>query len=98
MLQQFRKLPSESETIDRVQDTLIAVLSPITRDRILNRLEYTAVINTTNTIITHTLGYQPIGWLVIDNNAFANIKRVAWDAQSLTLVASAQCTVKIIIF
>ncbi len=98
MLQPFRKLKTDSQDVDRMQDTLLAVLNPITQDRLLNRMEYEAIINTTNTVIPHTLGYIPKGWIVSDMNAFADIKRVSWDKNAITLIATAQVTIKFLLF
>ena len=98
MLQGFKKIRTDSENVDRVQDNLLAVLNPVTQDRMLNRLEYSATINTTDTIIPHALGYQPVGWIITDKTATGDVWRINWDNTKITLRASAPVTIKIILF
>jgi hypothetical protein len=98
MLQPFKKLQTESTDVNRMQDTLLAVLNPIVQDKILNRIEYTVLINTTNTQIPHVLNRVPTGWSIVDMDAFADVKRVSWDKNTITLIATAPVNVKLFIF
>jgi hypothetical protein len=52
-----------------------------------------------STMFNHYLGKQMTGWILVDQNALANIYRSApLNSQTLTLTSSAPCTVSLWIF
>ena len=58
-----------------------------------------SAVSTTGTKISHNLKRQPEGWIVVDMvGNIASVARSAWDTYSITLVASANITVRILIF
>ena len=50
------------------------------------------------TKISHNLKRQPEGWIVVDITGAATVFRSAWDTFSVTLTASADVAVRILIF
>lgn len=48
--------------------------------------------------INQTLGKVPSGWIITDIDATAEIHRTAWDVNSITLVATGNCNVSILVF
>lgn len=51
-------------------------------------------IGTSNTVVYHKLGRTPEGWRVVDCTAgWPQLRRVAWDATSITMIAAASTIV-----
>jgi hypothetical protein len=94
----FLTVASQDEELNRVQSNLRAALDPVSRDLLLNRLQLTADITTSDTTIQHSLGRVPAGWIVIDKNANADIWRVSLTNTTIVLRASASVKAKIFIF
>lgn len=49
-------------------------------------------------VINHTLGRQPVGWIVTDRNGAATVYRTAWDARTITLNSSGTVTISAWVF
>ena len=94
----FLTVASQDEELNRVQSNIRASLDPVSRDLLLNRLQLTADIGTSDTSIQHALGRVPAGWIVIDKNANADIWRVSLTNTTIVLRASAPVKAKIFIF
>lgn len=94
----FRKLYTKDDTINRIQDSIKESLDPVLNDVILNRLELTSTILTTDTVINHALGRVPSGFVITDTTINSNIWRVAWDASTVTLKASTDSPIKFFIY
>jgi hypothetical protein len=55
-------------------------------------------LTTGATAVQHKLGRVPRGWFVTDIDAAATVRRTAWSTKTLTLVASASCTVNLWVY
>ena len=71
-------------------DYIVSV--PILRGVGTKNIELTA---TTPLKVYHHLKRTPIGWFMSDTNAYANVKRNAWDKSTITLESDADCTISI---
>jgi hypothetical protein len=97
-LQQFNKLPTDNDHLNRVQENIRIALDPISTDIIFNRQEIEAVVSTSNTKINHNLRRTPKGFIIIDKTAVGDVHRVNWDNQSITLISSANTIIKFWLF
>ena len=59
---------------------------------------FTATITTSTATINHGLGSTPLGWLILDQDADANVWKVSSDEKSIVLDSSATVNIKIWIF
>ncbi len=59
---------------------------------------FNATITSATATINHGLGANPIGWLILDQDADANVWKVSSDEKSIILDSSATVNIKIWIF
>lgn len=81
------------------QEATRGALLRITSGTILDGVQLDGVsVGTSATAIAHKLGRQPRGWWVVDQDTAATVRRSAWDATTLTLIASSACTVSLWVY
>lgn len=99
MLSIFRKIQSKDNDVNRLQDQIIQALNPLVRSTLLNYVELKDIVITAAGLdIEHTLGRQPLGWLVTDINANATVWKTAWTPKLLSLDASGIVTISLLIY
>jgi hypothetical protein len=99
MIQFLRKLKFQDREVTALQDNVTLVLNQVTKKVVIDGVQLTAISLTTGSNrINHTLGRQPLGWIVTDINAAVVPYRTAWDANTITLVATGSVTVSIWVF
>lgn len=59
---------------------------------------FTATITPSTVTINHGLGSVPLGWIVLDQDADANIWKTSSDDKTITFDSSATVTIKVWIF
>lgn len=59
---------------------------------------FTVSLSTSSTTILHTLGRQPIGWVIVDKTGYGDVKRVSWSDTEIKVVANVSLTTTILIF
>jgi hypothetical protein len=59
---------------------------------------FSATITPATATINHGLGSVPLGWIVLDQNADANIWKTSSDEKTITFDSSATVTIKVWIF
>lgn len=99
MLQFFRKLKFQDREVTALQDNVALILQQVTKKALIDGVQLKDVSLTTGpNRINHKLSRQPEGWFVVDTNAAVVPYRTAWDANTITLVATGSVTVSIWIF
>lgn len=99
MPQQFNKLPTDDDHLNRVQENIRIAVDPLSNDFLLNRVEKKDVtIRTTGTTVQHNLGRMPRGWIITDKTDYPSVWRTAVDATNFVFYASADCIVSFIFF
>jgi hypothetical protein len=91
MLSSFRKIVAKDRDLQRVQENVALVFNQLLPKEILDGVIVSASVKDTSTVVNHTLGRQPQGWLLIDQEAATGgingvIIRQAWDERSITLI------------
>jgi hypothetical protein len=89
MISAFRKLITDDQTLNRVQDMIAQMVSSLISDPMLSRQTISVSLASGTNVVSHNLKRQPKGWLISDRNSAATLYRTAWDSQSITLQASA---------
>lgn len=76
-----------------------SLLDPILANQLLqgNYLQGVS-LSAGNTAVEHKLQRQPIGWIVCDKLLAADVNRVSWDKNFLTLLASSPTTINLWVF
>ena len=99
MIEKYRKIITNSVEINLIQDRLARILAQVAEDPITDRQQITAYLPAgTATIIYHLLKRQPKGWFLTDKDANANVWRVNWNNEYVTLQSSVNCNVILEIF
>ena len=49
-------------------------------------------------VANHKLGRQPVGWVVVDKSATADVWRTAWTTTTISLQASAATAVSVVVY
>lgn len=99
MIQFLRKLKFQDREVTALQDNVTLVLNQVTKKVVIDGVQLTAISLTTGSNrINHTLGRQPLGWIVTDINAAVVPYRTAWDANTITLVATGSVTLDLWIY
>jgi len=98
MPQQFNKIPTKDDDLNRIQENLRMAIDPLSTDIIFNRQEISIDVGTSNTVVFHNLKRTPRGWIIIDKTFSGDVRRVAWDNTSITLISSANTPIKIWLF
>jgi hypothetical protein len=94
----IRKIYTQSEELNRVQDAIIETVQPILNDKFLQRQTYTLTIGTSGTTFKHNLKRVPLGFIVIDKPVATDVYRTAWNDTSATLTATVAAEVTIFLF
>ncbi len=97
----FKKVASADENTSKLQDRLDEFFAPLTSNPLLDGLLLNNVqVGTSATQISHNLRRAPIGWIVVNKSANANVWQANRELEGafLTLQASAPVTVSIWIF
>lgn len=99
----FKKLETEEDSGNLIQENIASVVEPLLRSPIVNGVLLKGVTLVTGTInqISHTLGRAPQGWIVVRQDANANIWQVNPKQLSSTLLqiqVSANVTVDLWVF
>lgn len=94
---EFKKLLTGDQILDRIQDGIKAAYDGLTRS-IFTQTQIISTRITTGTVIVHSLGRQPKGWLIIDSNTGAYFWRSAWDSKTITMNASTGSDVTLLVF
>ena len=94
----IRKVYTTDDTLNRIQDSIKQVVEPKINDIILNRVELTGTIVTSGTKISHNLGRVPTGWVVVDKTVNADVYRVSWNNETITLASTATTEIKLWVF
>ena len=86
-------------SIDEVQFQVRKVSDFLQRDNFLRRRRIDGVsLGTSATSVRHALGYEPEGYIIIRKSASAIIYDTAINSEEITLIASASCTVSILVW
>ena len=93
------RVPSSNSELNRVQDQII----PAVNNLLVNTISKNGIIEITlgasAVAVQHRLGREPTGWIVVYSNAGATIyTNGVMDKFSISLLASATVTAKIIFF
>lgn len=81
-------------------DNLAASLEPLLANpRSQGSVQSVTLVAATSKVVNHMVtvpvGKTPNGWAVTDINAAATVRRADWDETTITLVASANCTIQL---
>lgn len=95
----FRKLVTQDSVVARLQDTLSAIFSWVSRREILDGILLKGIsIGTTPTAVNHGLGRAAEGFIPVRSNASATIYQTSATATTLNLQASSAVTVDLWVF
>lgn len=82
-----------------VQTNAEATFRSLTFSQILDGvLLSNQAIGTGNTVISHRLDRQPLGYMIVDKTATGDVYRVSWNVKTITLISSAATTVSLWVF
>lgn len=85
--------------LSRVQDRVADALTQVLVNPLLNGEFVTVSFDTGLTqTVNHKLSRKPLGWIITDKTATADIYRSDWDSRTLTLVSSSNTIVTLYIF
>jgi hypothetical protein len=99
MLSIFRKIQTADRELNRIQEQIIAAVNPLVKSTVLNYVELKEVALTSGTVnVEHTLGRQPLGWIITDNQADARVWRTSWSDRFLSLTASGNTTISLLVY
>lgn len=98
MLKSFMKLFTKDQDLMRLQTNIAAAIEQIIRREILDYVIIDAAVSATATSFNHGLGRLPVGWIVIDKDATADVWSTAKDVRSITLQTSLTANIKLLIF
>lgn len=95
----FRKQLTGDANLDKVQNNVEIFAQQFYRNSLIDGLLIEGVTVTTGTAsVAHKLGRTPVGFIVVDKNANADIWTVSKNNTFLTLDASATVTVSLWVF
>jgi len=97
-VKEFRKIYTQDDELNRVQDSAKATFDSFSREPLINKIELSGTIATGGTTLQHALGKVPAGFLIVDKDANADVWRTDWTKTSITLKASAAVGVKLFLF
>lgn len=102
-LKSFKKLGSESEETNRIQENITAALEPFLRSEVVNGVLLKGIKLQTGAPnkVNHSLGRAPQGWIVVRQNANSVIWQVNASeliSTTLQLEASANVTIDLWVF
>lgn len=91
MLSKFYKIQSSDTKVNLLQDAVDKALTPVLNVPLIDGVLLKNVsIATGLNIVNHTLGREPLGWIVVDKNSSATVYRQtsAIPDRTLNFVAS----------
>jgi hypothetical protein len=100
----FQKIQTQNQELNRIQDNIQNLANqlfagqtpqptgPFIGGSILSGL---SVLAASAVAFNHGLGRVPQVWTITDQGASAVVWRTAWDATTITLQSSADCTINI---
>ena len=95
----FRKIVTANTDLQRVQTNVDDVFKQLRNAPILDGvLVENVIIGTTATSVSHTLQRQPRGFIIVDINADARVRRSAWTPTTLSLISTATVTLSLWVF
>ena len=87
--------------LPQMQSTWSALLNPLLANLLMqgNKISNVSLVANTNLTINHLLGKTQTGWIITDQSAAANVSRSQpFNDLTLTLVASADCTISLWVY
>jgi hypothetical protein len=101
--QQFSTIQSYDSSIpgpfqsllNRIQANISQAFAALSSPFLGGQLIQNVSVGTTATVINHGLGRQPQIWTLCDQQANAIVWRTAWNSNSITLQATAACTLSL---
>ncbi len=99
-MNRFKEIIAKDDDLNRVQRNLTNALTPITGNVILDGVLLSGISLSSGVTagVPHTLQRIPVGYIVTDKNAVADIMRVSWDSNFINLQSSANVTVNLWVF
>ncbi len=95
----YRKIKAVNSEVAALQSSVEEALNPVLRAELLNGVAITAVAVTVAGVeVEHKLGRPPIGFLITDIDADANVWRTAWNSFTITLDATASATINLWVY
>lgn len=82
-----RKIYTQDEELNRVQDTVKSAVDPLLANSFVSGMQFidATLAAASATIVAHSLGRLPLGWLLVDKNATGDVYRTAWTTTTITL-------------
>lgn len=95
----FKRLYPKDYIPQQLEGNVATALGPVLATPLLSYSQVQAMLVSGVPLnIAHMLGRQPVGWFVTDIDSYADVKRTAWSATTLTLEASADANVALWVF
>jgi hypothetical protein len=95
----FRRLATQDADLTKVQNAIEQVINPLAKLPLLDGTPLTQIVLTTSALkVPHQLGRTPRGFFVTDLNANAVVFRTGSTDTTITLTASASCTVNLWVY
>lgn len=95
----FRKIQAADRDLMKLQNQVEQVLNPVLKLPLLDYVQINGIaITTAGVDISHVLGRQPLGWILVDIDASVTVWKTAWTDRLLSLDASGTATISIIVF
>lgn len=91
----FQTILTGQTIIDRIQANIQNAFNSIVGPFLGGVMLTAQKIATTPTQINHGLGRTPQLWTIADQDTLATVKRISWDQNTITLQASADCTISL---
>lgn len=99
MIEKYRKIVTQNVEINLIQDRVSRILAQVADDPITDRQSIAVVLPAMQpTRVYHALKRQPKGWLLSDQDGNANVWRVNWNNEYITLQSTGNCNVILEIF
>jgi len=95
----LRKLQTDDDSLNKVQDNLEYVLAPLLQSAILNGVQVNgAIIGTAPTNVDHGLGRTPLGYLIVSQNNGNVPYLVSKNSKVLVLQSAGSVTLNLWIY
>lgn len=94
------KIKNDDPALQLMQDKWAAILNPLLSQPISsNNFLQNIPIVTGNNTINHLLSRKQQGWIITDQDGFADIARnMPFNDKTLTLVSSGPCNISLLVF
>jgi len=96
-LRKLTRLASLDE-VSRFAMDIIEAWNILSRDKLLNRQTIVATVASGNNVITHSLGYEPSGYIIVSKSAALSDYLVSKSPTQITINASASATITLEVF